>query len=187
MSVAAPSHHPSGGRCAPRGSRTWVARLCLLLALASCIAAERPDTGLTVELRHPGPKSTAMVGLKSVDHLPSPSIGTEMLRSLLGLGGNARCERGHDPCYVFVRLAPGAHTVTVSYAIVVGWQKTAAELRLPFDAADHGTYWLEAAVGDEALHIWLRDDATGRHVTEATVVFPSPPPRTKGSGLRREG
>jgi hypothetical protein len=95
-------------------------------------------------------------------------------------------------CYAFVHLYPGTHELTVSHVYhhnygYFGWSDKDGSVALTFDAVDHGTYWLEAQDSEDALHLWLRDDATGAHVAEATILFPPPPPRKEGSGLRRDG
>jgi hypothetical protein len=91
-----------------------------------------------------------------------------------------------DGCYLDVPLANGPRLLSIDYgsaspvitpfggAYVVNKEGSIA---LTLEVADHAIYWLEGAETQDALHVWIRDNATGDHVAEATVLLPPKPAR----------
>ena len=166
---------------------------CGSLLSGGCASTVRPEAGATVELCNLGVQSHHLFGwwyvdLEQVDGLPLQATSAQALSWGLS-GGNVRCDGPMASCYAFVHLYPGTHELTVSHAYhhnfgYLSWNDQEGSLVLTLDAKDRGTYWLEAQDSQDALHVWLRDDATGAHVAEATVLLL---PRKEGSGLRRDG
>ena len=80
-------------------------------------------------------------------------------------------------------LTTGEHTMTVSYRMAGHYTKPA---KITFDAeanknyqldfvTDIGTAWFS---GDSYADIWIKDEATGKAVTEVVRTTPPPAPRT---------
>jgi hypothetical protein len=185
-------------RWRPRAIRTvplCLVAVCGVLMAGGCATTVRPENGATVEIRNRGVQSFHVFGrwhvdLEQVDGLPLQATASQAVSWGL-TGGNVRCDGPMASCYAFVHLYPGTHVLTVNHIYVhddplFHWREKNGKVLLTLDATDHGTYWLEAEDTADALHIWLRDEATGTHVADATVIFPPPPPRKQGSGLRRD-
>lgn len=185
----------NGGGSAIRTVLPSLLVLCGLLLAGGCASNVRPEAGATVEIRNRGVQSHHFSGwwyvdLEQVDGLPLQATASQALSWGLS-GGNVRCDGPMASCYAFVHVSPGMHVLRVSHVYYhnygyFGWSEKNGTVVLTVDAVDLGTYWLEAQDSEDALHLWLRDDATGAHVAEATILFP-PPHRKEGSGLRRDG